>query len=50
MFARMAPEVLLGTGTLEKPSDIWSVGITAIEMAQGKPPYFDENPMRVSRN
>jgi serine/threonine protein kinase len=42
----MAPELVLeqdyGTGV-----DIWSLGITTIEMAEMKPPYFDYLPMRV---
>lgn len=36
-LAWMAPELLDGHGCLK--SDIWSLGVTAIELAEGKSPY-----------
>uniref|UniRef100_A0A8C2M1H8 non-specific serine/threonine protein kinase n=1 Tax=Cricetulus griseus TaxID=10029 RepID=A0A8C2M1H8_CRIGR len=47
----MAPEVVLCETMKDAPydykADIWSLGITLIEMAQIEPPHHELNPMRV---
>lgn len=50
-YFRMSPEVIAceqdQNATYDSRSDLWSVGITALEMAEGHPPLCD---MHVSRN
>lgn len=50
-FHRMAPEVVMCETSKDRPydykADIWSLGVTLIELAQIEPPNHEMNPMRV---
>jgi serine/threonine kinase 4 len=41
----MSPE-LLSNSTYSFKTDIWSLGITALELAEGVPPYSHQHPYR----
>ncbi|KAK2499609.1 LOW QUALITY PROTEIN: hypothetical protein MC885_009864 [Smutsia gigantea] len=48
---KMAPEVVMCETSKDRPydykADVWSLGITLIEMAEIEPPHHELNPMRV---
>ena len=41
----MAPEVIMSQ-SYDSSADIWSLGITLLELAEGKPPLSDVHPLR----
>ena len=44
----MAPELITGADDYDSSVDIWSLGITIIQLIEKVPPYFDLPPVRVS--
>ena len=48
VFSFMAPEIISAkkTGSYDNRSDVWALGITAIEIADGKDPFSDMHPTR----
>lgn len=46
----MAPELIMGRAEYDIKVDCWSLGIFAIELAQGDPPYINDQQQRVLFN
>ncbi len=46
MYTIFRTNYIAGEG-YDAASDIWSLGITTIQLADGQPPYANENPLKV---
>ena len=44
----MAPELISGEGESNSSSDIWSLGVTMIQLVDKVPPFYDYLPVRVN--
>ena len=46
----MAPEIILGKQSYDTRVDIWSLGIFALELATGEPPYLTQSQDKTLRD